>query len=203
MNFRRIKMFLKFHWIKILIVALIFLVTVSLIVLVKLGMDAWGTLESFYKQTQMAALPLQLYLYIVGGMIMACVYVFLWYWMMFRGGGFQQATQIKKKAVAGEEVGVKWDDIIGMEETKQEAFEVVKLISDRAQLKRLGGKILRDIRRVDGVSRQHPALHGLDVAWRRPQFRRGSSKKVWSATGWRSTHWSPNTAIICRCTARA
>jgi len=100
---------------------------------------------SVLDETQMAALPLQLYLYIVGGMIMACVYVFLWYWMMFRGGGFQQATQIKKRAVAGEEVGVKWDDIIGMEETKQEAFEVVKLISDRAQLKRLGGKILRGI----------------------------------------------------------
>ncbi len=145
MNFRRIMMFLKFHWIKLLVAAVILFVIVSLIILIKLGIDAWQTLEAFYKQTQMAALPLQLYMYIVGGMIMACVYVFLWYWMMFRGGGFQQATHIKKKAVAGEEVGVKWEDIIGMEEAKQEALEVVKLITDRAQLKRLGGKILRGI----------------------------------------------------------
>ncbi|MDP2940386.1 MAG: AAA family ATPase [Candidatus Omnitrophota bacterium] len=145
MNFRRLKMFLKFHWIKLLITLLIVAVILSLVIFIKLGLDAWKSLEAFYKQTQMAALPLQLYLYIVGGMIMACIYVFLWYWMMFRGGGFQQATQIKKKAIAGEEVGVKWDDIIGMEEAKQEALEVVKLITDRVQLQRMGGKILRGI----------------------------------------------------------
>jgi cell division protease FtsH len=145
MNLRRAKMFLKFHWIKLLVGSLIAFVAISLVVLIKLGIDAWQTLEAFYKQTQMAALPLQLYMYIVGGVIMAAVYVSLWYWMMFRGGGFQQATNIRKKAVAGEEVGVRWEDIIGMEEAKQEALEVVKLITDRAQLKRLGGKILRGI----------------------------------------------------------
>jgi len=40
---------------------------------------------------------------------------------------------------------IHWDDVIGMEEAKQEAGEVVKLITDRAKVKAIGGKILRGI----------------------------------------------------------
>ncbi|MDD5422285.1 MAG: AAA family ATPase, partial [Candidatus Omnitrophica bacterium] len=38
-----------------------------------------------------------------------------------------------------------WDDVVGMEDVKVEAREVVQLISDRARLKKIGGKILRGI----------------------------------------------------------
>jgi cell division protease FtsH len=41
--------------------------------------------------------------------------------------------------------GITWDDVIGMEETKQEVREVVELIKDRAMLKRVGGKIIKGI----------------------------------------------------------
>ena len=42
-------------------------------------------------------------------------------------------------------MGITWNDVIGMDEAKQEALEVVKLIKDRAELQRIGGKILRGI----------------------------------------------------------
>ena len=47
--------------------------------------------------------------------------------------------------IHGELVNVKWSDVIGMENVKAEAREVVELIKDRARVKKIGGKILRGI----------------------------------------------------------
>ena len=66
------------------------------------------------------------------------------YWMFYRKGG-QSFSQSKKKSVSGKTIGITWNDVIGMDEAKQEALEVVKLIKDRAELQRIGGKILRGI----------------------------------------------------------
>lgn len=49
------------------------------------------------------------------------------------------ATQKKDENAIG------WKDVIGMEEVKTEALEIVKLIKDRAALKKVGGKILRGL----------------------------------------------------------
>jgi cell division protease FtsH len=145
MFFRKIKLFFKFHWIKLVVIIALIAVTVSLVILISLGLRSWQNIDPWFREQTKAGLPMSLYLYSVGGIINGVVFVFLWYWVLFRGGGLQQFTHTKKKAIAGEDVGVKWNDIIGMEEAKQEALEVVKLITDRAQLQRIGGKILRGI----------------------------------------------------------
>ncbi len=38
---------------------------------------------------------------------------------------------------------VKWDEVIGMESAKKEAFELVKLLKDRHMVKAIGGKIIK------------------------------------------------------------
>lgn len=43
------------------------------------------------------------------------------------------------------EATIGWNDIVGMDEVKAEAQEVVKLIKDRATLRKVGGKILRGL----------------------------------------------------------
>lgn len=50
-------------------------------------------------------------------------------------------TETKRK----EDSTLGWKDIIGMEEVKAEAMEVVKLIKDRASVKKVGGKILKGL----------------------------------------------------------
>jgi cell division protease FtsH len=77
-------------------------------------------------------------------LIFGVVYTFMMYWLYFKKGA-QSFSQTNKKSVAGEEIGITWNDVIGMDEAKQEALEVVKLIKDRAELQRIGGKILRGI----------------------------------------------------------
>jgi len=68
----------------------------------------------------------------------------MWYWLLFRQGP-SSMTQVSKKSIQGKEVGITWNDVIGMEETKQEALEIVKLIKDRAQLQQIGGNILKGL----------------------------------------------------------
>jgi cell division protease FtsH len=64
-------------------------------------------------------------------------------YMVFMRGGFSKMS--KKLQISGELVNVKWSDVVGMENVKAEAKEVVELIKDRARVKKIGGKILRGI----------------------------------------------------------
>ncbi|MDD5617929.1 MAG: AAA family ATPase [Candidatus Omnitrophica bacterium] len=143
-NLKKIKFFFKLHWIKLLLAVIGIALVIGLIVMLTAGMNAWNNAGSFMKQSQLAVIPLQLFLQLIMAIIFGVVYTFLWYYLLFKKGG-QGFTQQKKKMLKGEEVAVKWSDVVGMEEAKQEALEVVKLIKDRADLQRIGGKILRGI----------------------------------------------------------
>jgi cell division protease FtsH len=144
MSWRKIKFYWKLYWIRILAIIALSLLGVSLIFFIARGIRAWNEVESYLRQSQMAMVPLQLYLQIVMALIFGVVYTYMWYWLMFKKGA-QSFSQTSKKSIAGESIGITWDDVIGMDEAKQEALEVVKLIKDRAELQRIGGKILRGI----------------------------------------------------------
>lgn len=144
MGWKKFKFYWKLYWIRTLLIITISLLTISLFYFVSVGIRSWNESESYLRQSQLAMIPLQLYLQIVMALIFGVVYTFMWYWLMFKRGA-QSFTQHSKKSIAGEEIGITWNDVIGMDEAKQEASEVVKLITDRAELQRIGGKILRGI----------------------------------------------------------
>ncbi len=144
MDWKKIKFHLKLYWIRILVISALSLLAISLIFFIFKGIRAWNESESYLRQSQLAMIPLQLYLQIVMALIFGVVYTFMWYWLFFKKGA-QSFSQTSKKSIAGEEIGITWGDVIGMDEAKQEALEVVKLITDRAELQRIGGKILKGI----------------------------------------------------------
>jgi len=47
--------------------------------------------------------------------------------------------------ILSQKVNVKWDDLIGMEETKTDAWEIVELLRDRHRLKVIGGQIIKGV----------------------------------------------------------
>jgi cell division protease FtsH len=144
MNFKKIRLIWKLYWIRILIISALSALGVTLVIVVINGIRAWNEAESYLRQSQLAMIPMQLYLQVIMALIFGVVYTFMWYWLMFKRGA-QSFTQTAKKSIAGVELGITWNDVIGMDEAKQEASEVVKLIKDRADLQRIGGKILRGI----------------------------------------------------------
>ena len=47
--------------------------------------------------------------------------------------------------ILSSKVNVKWDEVIGMEETKKDAWEIVELLKDRHKLKVVGGQIIKGV----------------------------------------------------------
>jgi len=144
MKWKKIRFYVRLYWLRTLLIVFLAALAISVVILVVIGMRAWNESESYLRQSQLAMIPLQLYLQIIMALIFGFVYTYLMYWLYFKRGAstFSQTT---KKSISGGEVGVKWEDVIGMDEAKEEALEVVKLITDRASLQRIGGKILKGI----------------------------------------------------------
>ena len=126
---RKWKMYFKMYWIRIVIIFAIIGVCI---------LAVWGlmSLESFYRNITLATMPINLIMVALN----ATIFVFMY--MMFMQGGL---AKVSKSKIRGELVNVKWSDVIGMEEAKREAWEVIQLIKDRARVKQIGGKILRGI----------------------------------------------------------
>jgi len=126
---RKIRLFFSLYWIRMVIVFAIVLLIVLAI---------WGlmSLESFYRYITLATLPLQI---LMAG-ISASIFVFM-YMSFFRGG----LGKIESHKIKSGDVQVKWSDVIGVDEAKLEAMEVVELIKDRTRLRKIGGKILRGL----------------------------------------------------------
>ncbi|MBI1870245.1 MAG: AAA family ATPase [Chlamydiae bacterium] len=127
--YRKFKIFFMNHWVA-------FLVTFLTILLIALSIWGLYSLESFYRNMTLASLPIQLLMVALNAVIFVYIYA-----ATFRGG----FSQMKKEKVKANEVNVHFDEVIGIDEAKEEAWEVVQLIKDRTKLKQIGGKILRGL----------------------------------------------------------
>jgi len=144
MSWKKLKFYWKLYWIRVILVLVSTAIFILLNIVIISGLKAWRESESYLRQSQLATAPLQMFIWSVMGIIQGMVYVFMMYWMFYKRGA-TSFTQTAKKSITGSELGITWNDVIGMDEAKQEALEVVKLIKDRAELQRIGGKILRGI----------------------------------------------------------
>jgi len=126
---RKIKMYLRQY--KTMII--IFFVIVILLIASVIGLMS---LESFYRKMTLATMPVQ---FLMAG-IHAGIFVFMY--LTFLRGGF---AKLDKAPIKGKDVSIKWDDVIGMKDAKQEAWEVVQLIKDRANVKKMGGSVVKGL----------------------------------------------------------
>ena len=127
----QIQLFFEIHWAKIAIAAV-------LIASIAWPIVALRSIDSYQRTYIMAFFsltPLQSILY--AGIFMAFMY-----WLHYGGGSF---SKLSKSRVKGQQVNIHWKDVIGMEEAKAEAWEVVELLQDHAKVERIGGKMLRGV----------------------------------------------------------
>jgi len=141
----KIKIYLKLYWLRILVIGILTLIGLSLIFALISSLKSWIHMESFYKEQMKASIGFQLYLTLITALLWGSIYTYMWYWMMFRGGGFREFSKMQLKALKGEEIAVRWKDVIGMEEAKKEAWEAVELIKEKASIQKIGGHIIRGI----------------------------------------------------------
>ncbi len=114
------------------------LILVSIIVIILLILSVIGlmSLESFYRKMTLATMPVQ---FIMAG-IHAGIFVFMY--LTFMRGGF---AKLDKAPIKGKDVSISWNDVIGMHDAKQEAWEVVQLIKDRAAVNKIGGSVVKGL----------------------------------------------------------
>ncbi|HDZ77536.1 MAG TPA: AAA family ATPase [Candidatus Omnitrophica bacterium] len=127
MNKKKIKLFFRTHLVKI-IAAFVICLGISLPII------ALGRLDSYQRDYILAFNSFIIITSIVYGGI------FVYFIYGFSHGGF---AKLKHKSIGGEHLNVSWDEVIGIDEAKEEAWEVVSLLKDRARLQRVGGQILR------------------------------------------------------------
>ena len=130
MFWNKIKIFIKRNWIAITI-------SVLIIISIILPLFYLSTIEANTRRyiigINMASMPWML--------IQTIIFVGLLYFLHF-GGGF---SKFKKTKIKAENVNVRFSEIIGLEQAKREAWEVVQLIKDRKKVKRIGGKIIKGV----------------------------------------------------------
>ena len=126
---RKFSTWCRDHWLGLTI----FWVVAICTVLTVYGMSK---LESFYRNMQLATMPLWILVWLAIGVVNALVYVAIM---------FGYFSRQKTKRIKGETTQVHFSDVIGIDEAKEEAWEVVQLLKEHARLKKVGGKILRGI----------------------------------------------------------
>ena len=114
----------------------IIIVAIVIIILLILSVIGLMSLESFYRKMTLATMPVQ---FIMAG-IHAAIFVFMY--LTFMRGGF---AKLDKAPIKGRDVSITWDDVIGMDDAKIEAKEIVSLIKDRAQVTKMGGSVVKGL----------------------------------------------------------
>lgn len=139
MNIRKSLIYLKVHWIKITLISLVICMIAMIITLLAMGFSNFFQLEAFSRKQQMSMMGI----YLIMGIVQAFVFVSLLQganYFMMSGGLF---SRIGREKTGFAKSDIKWDDVIGMEAAKKEAWELVKLLKDRSLLKAIGGKIVK------------------------------------------------------------
>lgn len=137
---RKAWIFLRLHWIKILIATLIIFVFSWMAFFMNAAFSDFGQMESFSKRQLQAQMGFFLLIGIFGAFIQMPM-LFVMYYFIYSGAMFNIGNGKMKAA----RVNTKWDEVIGMEGAKKEAWEIVKLLKDRNLVQSIGGKIVKGV----------------------------------------------------------
>jgi len=129
---RKLGLFFQLNWLKAVLIS----VGSVMLTLIAVGTYCFITLESFYKKMMMAQAPVSIFI----GAIHATI--FIGGYLFFLRGGM---SSMKTSPVLGKKINVPFSDVLGIDEAKHEAWEVVELLKDRKKLQAIGGNVLRGL----------------------------------------------------------
>ena len=131
---------LKLNWVKFLLIFLASFFIFTVIILLITGLSSFSSLESFSRKQMMAQMGMYLFMGIVQAVIMTALYGVM-YFYVFMGGGMTRF--LNSDTATNVTTNIHWDDVIGMEQAKKEAWEIVQFLKDRKLLKVIGGNIIK------------------------------------------------------------
>jgi len=134
--------FIRVYWKNILLYALGAAFVAFLIVFIYFGGTSFFGMEGFYRKNMMATMGIYLVVFLVIGVIQAPLFsYFNMYFMM--GGGMNK--MLGKDSAEKGKSEIHWDDVIGLENAKRDAWEVVQFIKDADKVKAIGGTMIKGV----------------------------------------------------------
>lgn len=133
--------FLRLNWLKLLGFFIASVFVISIFVMLTSGFTNFNNLESFSKKQMTAQMGMYLFMGIVQGVIMTVLYGIMYYYL-FMGGGM---SRMLGDAAEEAKSDVKWSDVIGMEDAKRDALEIVQLLKDAQKVKAIGGSMIKGV----------------------------------------------------------
>ncbi len=135
---RKFFIFLRVHWLKILAIIIGATAVIASILFLRYCLQNFFLLEGFSRRQMSAQMALLVPMFVIVQLISMPLMILLQYYIMQGGlSRFFGAKMDKAKT------DVKWDEVIGMESAKKEAWEIVKLLKDRNLVRAIGGKIVK------------------------------------------------------------
>ncbi len=130
--------FLRVHWVKILTIVVLTIAVIGSAFFVYYCVDNYYNLEAYTRKQVSGQMALLLPMFLLVQLLsLPFIFITQYYLMYGSFGRFGNEKMTKAKT------NVKWDEVIGMESAKKEAWEIVKLLKDRHLLKTIGGKIIK------------------------------------------------------------
>ena len=137
--FRKLWIFMQLYWIRVLIAAISVTMIIWIIQFLIVSNGNYEQLESFSRRNISAQMGQSFIMFVFVTLIQVPISFGLYYWLMSGGALGKMGTLNLNKV----RVNVKMNDVIGMDEPKREAWELVKLLKDRTLVKKIGGKIVK------------------------------------------------------------
>ncbi len=136
---KKLIIFFRIYWLQILSITLIILALLGSIWYIYSSTANYYALESFTRRQLSGQMAATLPMFIIAQVV--AVIIMMVFQLYILSGG--TVASFNKKRLDGAKMDVKWADVIGMEEAKREAWEIVKLLKDRSLVKAIGGNIVK------------------------------------------------------------
>ncbi len=134
--------FIRVYWKGILISAAIAALVTLIIIFMYFGGTSFFGMEGYYRKSMMAQMGIYLVVFLIISIIQSVLFTYFQMYFMMGGGMSKMLSNDSAEKGKSE---VKWDDVIGMESAKRDAWEIVQFIKDAKKVKAIGGTMIKGV----------------------------------------------------------
>jgi len=134
--------FIRVYWKGILLYALGAGFVTFLVVFLYFGSTSFFGMEGYFRKSMMAQMGIYMVVFMFIGIVQAFFSTYIYMYFMMGGG---MSKMLSKDSAEKAKTDIKWEDVIGMEHAKRDAWEIVQFIKDAKKVKAIGGTMIKGV----------------------------------------------------------